>query len=112
LLAIRLGWFPIGGMENLRDPSTGLSHVRDVAYHLVLPCLVLATAEVAMLTRVTRSGLIEQLGSDYARTGSPAASTLVSARSWTWWGSIQCRAIVIRTSSPAVKASGSASHEP
>jgi len=68
LLAIRLGWFPIGGMENLRDPSTGLSHVRDVAYHLVLPCLVLATAEVAMLTRVTRSGLIEQLGSDYART--------------------------------------------
>jgi len=67
-LAIHLGWFPIGGMEDLRNPTTGFRHLLDVAYHLVLPCLVLATAEVAMLARVTRSGLIEQLGSDYART--------------------------------------------
>lgn len=68
LFAIELGWFPIGGFEDLRSPTTGLAHVRDVAFHLVLPCLTLAAAEVAVLLRVTRGGLIEQLGSDYART--------------------------------------------
>ncbi|MGH9280417.1 MAG: ABC transporter permease [Acidimicrobiales bacterium] len=68
LFAIKLGWFPIGGMEDLRNPTTGLAHIQDVAFHLVLPCLTLAAAEVAVLLRVTRGGLLEQLGSDYART--------------------------------------------
>lgn len=80
LFAIKLGWFPIGGIDNLRNPSTGLAHARDVAYHLVLPCLTLAAAEVAVILRVTRGGLLEQLGSDYARTarakGLPAGKVI------------------------------------
>lgn len=80
LFAIELGWFPIGGMEDLRNPTTGLAHLKDLAFHLVLPCLTLAAAEVAVVLRVTRGGLLEQLGSDYARTarakGVPAGKVI------------------------------------
>ena len=67
-LAFRTGLLPIQGMTDARADHTGLSHVLDVARHLVLPALVLATSELALITRVTRSGLLQQLNRDYVRT--------------------------------------------
>jgi len=67
-LAFELGWFPIQGMTDARADYTGLAHYRDVAYHLVLPSLVLAVSEVALVARVARTGLIQQNGADYVRT--------------------------------------------
>lgn len=67
-LAINHRWFPAGGMEDLRIAYTGFDHVMDVAHHLFLPALVLATSEVALIVRLTRTGLIQQMGEGYVRT--------------------------------------------
>jgi peptide/nickel transport system permease protein len=67
-LAFRAGWFPIQGMTNARAGFTGWAAVGDVVHHLVLPALVLAASEVALVSRVTRTGLIQQQGQDYLRT--------------------------------------------
>jgi peptide/nickel transport system permease protein len=67
-LAFRAGWFPIQGMTDARVVHTGLAHAVDVARHLVLPALVLAVSELALVARVARTGLIQQQGADYVRT--------------------------------------------
>ncbi|MBM3450899.1 MAG: ABC transporter permease [Armatimonadetes bacterium] len=74
LFAIRLPWLPPGGMRDLQGPSGPL----DVALHLVLPAIVLATANIAQLARYTRSSMISVMGEDYIRT---ARSKGVGARS-------------------------------
>jgi peptide/nickel transport system permease protein len=78
----RLGWFP--GAERL-DPGTtapssitGLYSVDallhgqwglfvEALHHLVLPALVLAAFNVSLLTRFTRSAVLEVIGNDYVR---------------------------------------------
>jgi peptide/nickel transport system permease protein len=78
----RLGWFP--GAERL-DPGvlppphkTGLYTVDallagqwglfvQALHHLVLPALVLAAFSVGLLTRYTRSAVLEVVGNDYVR---------------------------------------------
>ena len=69
-LGIRYDVFPVVGMTDTRIEYTGLAHVRDVASHLVLPACVLAVSEVALLARLTRSGLLRQMREDYARTAA------------------------------------------
>jgi peptide/nickel transport system permease protein len=64
-LALKAGLFPTGAMTDARVAHTGLSATVDIGRHLVLPALVLALSEVALLLRVTRSGLVEELGNDY-----------------------------------------------
>ncbi len=75
LFALGAGWFPVQGMTSAVTPSNGFSHAVDVAHHLVLPALVLAAPEVAVIGRLTRVGLLQELGSDHVRTarakGSP-----------------------------------------
>lgn len=68
VLVIHLGWLPLLGYVDVRHNFTGFRHVADIAYHLVLPATVLAASEVALLTRVSRSGLVQESGRDYART--------------------------------------------
>jgi len=78
----RLGWFP--GAERL-DPGvsppptvTGLYTVDallhgdwslfvQALHHVVLPALVLAAFNVSLLTRFTRSAVLEVIGNDYVR---------------------------------------------
>ena len=67
-LAVGTGLFPVQGMTDARQASTGLRHAADVLRHLALPALVLATNELALTTRLVRTGLLEALGSDYVRT--------------------------------------------
>lgn len=68
LFALRLGWFPVQGMTTARESYTGLTHVADVAHHLVLPAIALAAQEVAAVARLTRAGLLDELGRDHVRT--------------------------------------------
>jgi len=68
IFALQLNIFPLGGYSDARHMYTGLQLVIDVAYHLVLPACVLAASELALLTRVTRAGLLRELGQDYIRT--------------------------------------------
>jgi peptide/nickel transport system permease protein len=67
-LAVGTGWFPVQGMTDARNPQTGLAHLADVLRHLALPAIVLAANELALTTRLVRTGLLEALGADYVRT--------------------------------------------
>lgn len=66
--AFSAGWFPIHGMTNPRSVSTGLERLIDIAHHLVLPALALATQQIALTARLTRASMIEAAGQDYIRT--------------------------------------------
>lgn len=80
VLALRLDLFPIGAMTDVRAGYTGFDHVVDVGIHLALPVLVLAASEVAMVFRITRTGVVQERGKDYVRTalakGVPADQVL------------------------------------
>lgn len=69
LFAANLGLFPVQGMSTARGTLTGLAAVVDVMYHLVLPVVTLATLQLTLVTRLTRSSLREALSEDYVRTG-------------------------------------------
>lgn len=54
IFGLNLKWFPISGV--------GLDS------HLVLPSVALAVSTLALLLRMTRSSLLDELGNDYVRT--------------------------------------------
>ncbi len=54
LFAVTLHWLPPSGYGGIR--------------HLILPALALGTRSVAFLARVTRSAMLDVLGSDFVRT--------------------------------------------
>ncbi len=66
--AINAGWFPVQGMTDAREQYTGVAALADIAHHLVLPAVVLASSELALVTRVARSRLLAEKGRDYVRT--------------------------------------------
>jgi peptide/nickel transport system permease protein len=68
VLAVGTGFFPVQGMTDARHVSTGLAQVVDIARHLALPALVLGSGELALTTRLVRTGLLDALGTDYVRT--------------------------------------------
>ena len=62
LFAVTLHWFPAGGFQPwLTDPLRALQS-------LLLPALSLGLVRAAVLTRMTRSSMLEVLGEDYIRT--------------------------------------------
>ncbi|MBN6887545.1 peptide/nickel transport system permease protein [Cytobacillus horneckiae] len=63
-LSVKLGWFPTGGVATLNADF----NLWDRIHHLILPAFVLATADMAALTRYTRSSMLEVLHQDYIRT--------------------------------------------
>lgn len=68
-LVIRLGLFPLSGYSQFGSQApTGLGHLADVGRHLMLPALVLASSEVAAVTRLVRAGLLSELEQGYTRT--------------------------------------------
>ncbi len=66
-LSLRLGIFPVQGMTSAGSSATGWLRAWDVARHLALPAMVLAAQELAVLVRVTRSTLLEELSREHVR---------------------------------------------
>jgi len=64
-IAFKTHWFPIQGMTDARANWTGWHHIFDVARHLALPALVLAASEVALITRIARTGILTEMDRDY-----------------------------------------------
>ncbi len=58
LFSIKLGWLPVSGA------GTGW----DFFAHLVLPALTMGLGLAAILTRMVRTSMLEELGQDYIRT--------------------------------------------
>ena len=54
LFAIKLGWLPVSGSGTLAN--------------LVLPAITMGSALAAILTRMVRTSMLEELGQDYIRT--------------------------------------------
>jgi ABC-type dipeptide/oligopeptide/nickel transport system permease component len=59
IFSIRLGWLPVSGAGT--DAQTFLTH-------LVLPALTLGLGLAAILTRMVRTAMLEELSQDYIRT--------------------------------------------
>jgi ABC-type dipeptide/oligopeptide/nickel transport system permease component len=78
------GWdlFPISGRISLQYHVPPITHLLvldsflagnlpaalDALWHLVLPALTLGTIPLAIIAKITRSGMLEVLRSDYVRT--------------------------------------------
>jgi peptide/nickel transport system permease protein len=66
LFSVEIGWLPVSG--------------RGGVSHLILPAATLGAALAAILTRMVRSSMVEELSSDYVRTarakGIPETSVL------------------------------------
>ena len=70
LFAVKLGWLPLyGGQTPFATYSTPFGEVVDIARHLVLPLVVLASGLVAWNYLVMRSGMVSELGADYLLLG-------------------------------------------
>jgi ABC-type dipeptide/oligopeptide/nickel transport system permease component len=59
-----LGWFPIAGMRSLGSNSAWPVWL-DIAWHLVLPVIVLTAFYIALISRLTRATMLEVLEQDY-----------------------------------------------
>lgn len=62
--SIDLKILPSAGSYTLGAPAS----IRDRFVHLILPAVVLATANLALIARYTRSSMLEVLNADYLRT--------------------------------------------
>ncbi len=62
LFGVNLGWLPIRGMAS-RSASMA-TYIR----HLILPSITLGSGLAGILTRLTRSSVLEALSQDYVRT--------------------------------------------
>ena len=68
LFSITLGQLPVVGMRDLRESYTGLDAVLDVATHMALPVATHALGHIAVMARLTRSGVRLELAQGYALT--------------------------------------------
>jgi len=68
VFAIRLGWFPTSGMQEIAAFHEGWARVRDIAHHLVLPAVTLTMFYLALYTRLMRAAVLEQFSMDYVIT--------------------------------------------
>ena len=68
-LALRTGWFPIGGTVSVNYEALSLwGKLTDRLAHLWLPMIVLGTAGMASLMRLMRANILEIKQADFVRT--------------------------------------------
>ncbi|MFD2263804.1 ABC transporter permease [Lacibacterium aquatile] len=66
--AVKLAWFPLGGVETIASDLTGVARVLDIARHLVLPTCSLALLYLALYARMMRTGMVEVWRAPFIRT--------------------------------------------
>lgn len=65
LFAVKLGWFPVGGIDDPTSTATGLAKLPDQAQHIFLPALTLTVAYLGEYAIVMRSSLLDTMREDY-----------------------------------------------
>ena len=68
MLALKLGWFPAAGLVNATASNTGFALLIDYAHHMFIPILTIVILSIGARMRMTRTNMLEVLGSDYIRT--------------------------------------------
>ena len=67
--------FPVGGMRDVTIEGGFFVQAMDIARHLVLPMVTLASIFLALYSRLSRATMMEVLGSDYVRTAKAKGLT-------------------------------------
>jgi len=89
LLAVKLGWFPTTGRQDVTIDATRVTGffvldglltrewdaAVDALHHLILPGLALSSIPLAIIVRITRASVLEVLGEDYVRTAEAKGLT-------------------------------------
>jgi ABC-type dipeptide/oligopeptide/nickel transport system permease component len=65
LFSIQLGWLPVSGAGT---GNSALSTATSFLLHLILPAVTLGLGLAAILTRMVRTAMLEELNQDYIRT--------------------------------------------
>jgi peptide/nickel transport system permease protein len=68
LFASVLPILPVSGMRAVDSSGGGIKDVIDVLHHLILPTLTLSLVYLAQYSRLSRSSMLDVLGSDFIRT--------------------------------------------
>lgn len=69
LFGVQLGWLPISGLYSFDfNNMTIIMKILDISKHLILPVAVSVITSLAILSRYTRSGMLEVLKQDYIKT--------------------------------------------
>ncbi|WP_238365040.1 ABC transporter permease [Mesobacterium pallidum] len=66
--SLKIQWFPVAGMRDVTLTGGFWVQAVDIARHMVLPTLTLASIFLALYSRLSRATMMEVLGSDYVRT--------------------------------------------
>lgn len=66
--AVAIPILPVAGMTSISRGVGPLAYSLDVARHLVLPAVTLASVYLAFYSRLARASMIDVLGADYIRT--------------------------------------------
>jgi peptide/nickel transport system permease protein len=92
LFAVKLGWFDAGGFPGWREDDGG--GLWPGLKALVLPAVALAAAQASVLTRWTRSAVLDVMREDYVRT---ARAKGLSRRAVLWRHVLRNAAIPVLT---------------
>ena len=68
LFAVELGWFPSSGLGDATQSATGVAYMLEYIKYLVLPIMTVVILSIGGRMRMTRTNMLEVLGSDYIRT--------------------------------------------
>lgn len=68
LFAVKLGWFPVSGMNSPNFQGSGLAFLLDRMYYLALPLLIMTIGSLGGITRYVRAAMTDALRMDYIKT--------------------------------------------
>ncbi len=67
LFSVKLGWFPVGGMQTIGLEGDVFAQTLDILHHLALPAVSLGLFYAAMYARVMRASMLEVARLDFVR---------------------------------------------
>jgi peptide/nickel transport system permease protein len=68
LFASILHLVPSSGMTNARNSYTGFRYLLDVAYHMILPVMVLVLLDIPLYFRIAKSSVLQAASEDFVMT--------------------------------------------
>lgn len=68
VFAVKLGWLPPGGFEEVGAGYQGLTRALDIARHMALPTITLSLIFLATYLRIMRASMLEVSSLDFVRT--------------------------------------------
>ena len=94
VFAVKLGWLPPSGRQDVRMNATHITNFFvldgiltreydaswDAIKHLILPAIALGTIPLAIIVRITRASVLEVVNEDYVRTAEAKGLTAAVIR--------------------------------